>query len=114
MWPDPPVGAERLGPLPDLRDRRQDGVRMTARNWPKEFRAVVSTFDWPAMAQLAREYATHLYTLPNLPDSVGHVLLALRQSKRYEELELVADAALAHGPGTPCAVRRHYAQALVD
>jgi V8-like Glu-specific endopeptidase/tetratricopeptide (TPR) repeat protein len=86
---------------------------MTARNWARQFRAAVSTFDWPALAQLASEYATHLYTVPNLPDSVGQVLLALRQSQRYEELELVADAALAHGPEPP-AVRRHYAQALVD
>src|SRR6185437_12788333 len=46
-------------------------------------------------------------------DSVGQVLLVLRQSRRYEELELVADAALAHGPDAP-AVRRLYAQALVD
>src|SRR3954469_22487598 len=86
---------------------------MTPPNWPKQFRAAVSTFDWPALAQLAAEYTTHLYTVPNLPDSVGQVLLALRQSQRYKELELVADAALAHGPEAH-AVRRHYAQALVD
>ena len=48
-----------------------------------------------------------------LPDSVGQVLLVLRQSLRYEDLELVADAALAHRPDAP-AVRRLYAQALVD
>ena len=86
---------------------------MTSRTWPKQFRAAASTFDWPALAQLAAEYATHLYAAPTLPDSVGQVLLVLRQSRRYEELELVADAALAHGPDAP-AVRRHYAQALVD
>ena len=68
----------------------------------------------PALIELAAEYATHLYAAPDtLPDSVGQVLLVLRQSLRYEELELVADAALAHGPDAP-AVRRHYAQALVD
>ena len=86
---------------------------MTSRTWPKQFRAAASTFDWPALAQLAAEYATHLYAIPKPPDSVGQVLLVLRQSRRYEELELVADAALAHGPDAP-AVRRHYAQALVD
>ena len=86
---------------------------MTSPNWPKQFRAAASTFDWPALAQLAAEYATHLYAIPKPPDSVGQVLLVLRQSRRYEELELVADAALAHGPDAP-AVRRHYAQALVD
>src|SRR5262249_61477934 len=51
--------------------------------------------------------------IPKPPDSVGQVLLVLRQSRRYEELELVADAALAHGPDAP-AVRRYYAQALVE
>ena len=86
---------------------------MTSRNWSKQFRAAASTFDQPALAQLAAEYATHLYTVPTLPDSVGQVLLILRQSRRYEELELVADAALALGPDAT-AVRRHYAQALVD
>src|SRR5829696_1503633 len=90
-----------------------DGVRMISRNWPKQFRAAASTFDWAALAQLAAEYATHLYAIPKPPDSVGQVLLVLRQSRRYQELELVADAALAHGLDAP-AVRRYYAQALVD
>ena len=74
---------------------------MTSRTWPKQFRAAASTFDWPALAQLAAEYATHLYAIPKPPDSVGQVLLVLRQSRRYEELQLVADAALAHGPDAP-------------
>jgi V8-like Glu-specific endopeptidase len=86
---------------------------MTSRNWLKQFRAAASTFDSPALAQLAAEYAAHLYAVPTLPDIVGQILLVLRQSRRYEELELVADAALAHGHDAP-AVRRHYAQALVD
>jgi V8-like Glu-specific endopeptidase len=86
---------------------------MTSPTWPKRFRAAASTFDWPALAQLAAEYATHLYAIPKPPDSVGQVLLVLRQSRRYEELELVADAALAHEPDAP-AVRRYYAQAVVD
>jgi V8-like Glu-specific endopeptidase len=86
---------------------------MTSPNWPKQFRAAASTFDWPGLEQLAAEYATHLYAVPKPPAGVGQILLILRQSRRYEELELVADAALAHGPDGP-AVRRHYAQALVD
>src|SRR3954447_6385975 len=86
---------------------------MTRQNWSKQFRAAASTFDRPALAQLAADYAAHLYTVAILPDSVGQVLLVLRQSRRYEELELVADAALAYGLDAP-AVRRHYAQALVD
>src|SRR3954470_10284496 len=91
-----------------------DGVPMTRQNWPKQFRAAASTFDWPALAQLAADYAAHLYTVAMLPGNVGQILLVLRQSRRYEELELVADAALAHGPDAPAAVRRHYAQALVE
>jgi hypothetical protein len=86
---------------------------MTSRHWPKEFRTAASTFDMSALGQLAADYASYLYAVADLPDSVGQVLLILRQSRRYEELELVADAALAHGSGAP-AVRRHYAQALVD
>jgi V8-like Glu-specific endopeptidase len=87
---------------------------MTRQNWPKQFRAAASTFEWPALAQLAADYAAHLYTVAMLPGNVGQILLVLRQSRRYEELELVADAALAHGPDAPAAVRRHYAQALVE
>ena len=40
---------------------------MTSPNWPKQFRAAASTFDWPALAQLAAEYATHLYAVPKRP-----------------------------------------------
>jgi V8-like Glu-specific endopeptidase len=86
---------------------------MTRRNWPKQFRSAASTFDVPALEQLASEYAAHLYAVPALPESVGQILVILRQSLRYEELERVADAALAHGLDAPL-VRRQYAQALVD
>jgi V8-like Glu-specific endopeptidase len=86
---------------------------MSSQNWPRQFRTAASTFDWPAVAQLAAEYVTRLYASSELPDNVGQVLLVLRQHRRYEELKLVADAALAHGPDAP-AVRRLYAQALVD
>ena len=86
---------------------------MTRRNWTKQFRAAASTFDSPALQQLAAEYAAHLYAAPALPEDVSQILLVLRQSLRYEELELVADAALAHGVDSPV-VRRQYAQALVD
>jgi V8-like Glu-specific endopeptidase len=106
-------GRDLVGAGPAGAESPDDGVHMTPQNWPKQFRAAVSTFDWPVLGQLAAEYATHLYAVPTLPDSVGQVLLVLRQSRRYEELELVADAALAHGLDAP-AVRRHYAQALVD
>src|SRR5829696_8152757 len=91
-WPFGPWG--RRGPAalrhapPAGAGSAADGVRVTSPNWPKQFRAAASTFDQPALAQLAAEYATHLYTVPKLPNSVRPVLLILRQSRRYEELEL--------------------------
>jgi len=86
---------------------------MTRRNWVKQFRAAAATFDRAALIELASEYKAHLYATDTLPDSVTLVLQILRQALRYEELEVVADAALAHGIDLP-AVRRQYAQALVD
>ena len=86
---------------------------MTRRNWVKEFRAAAATFDRAALIELASEYKAYLYATDTLPDSVTLILLILRQALRYEELEVVADAALAHGIDLP-AVRRQYAQALVD
>lgn len=86
---------------------------MTRRNWARDFRAVAATFDHGALDQLAADYSAHLYAAPTLPGDVGQVLLALRQARRHESLELVADAALAHQPDSPV-VRRQYAQALVD
>ena len=86
---------------------------MTRRNWVRQFRAAASTFDWSALHELASEYADGLYAVPVLPEDVRQVLLVLRQSLRYEDLKLVADAALAHGLDAPV-VRQQYAQALVD
>ena len=86
---------------------------MSGRNWVAEFRRAASTFDWRALTALSDAYAEHLYSLPELPSSVPTVLMVLRQNLRYEGLEAVADAALAHGIDVP-AVRRQYAQALVD
>lgn len=86
---------------------------MTGRNWVAEFRHAASTFDWAALTTLSGDYAGHLYSLAEPPTTVPAVLLILRQNLRYEELEAVADAALAHGIDVP-AVRRQYAQALVD
>lgn len=87
---------------------------MSGRNRVKEFRAAAATFDWPALHGLACDYATELYSVSALrPEDVTKVLMILRQALRYEDLEIVADAALAHELVTP-AVRRYYAQALVD
>ena len=85
---------------------------MTERNWAAEFGRAASTFDRSTLATLSREYTADLYAVAEPPD-VGHVLQVLRQTLRYEDLELVADAALAHRPDAPV-VRRLYAQALVD
>ena len=86
---------------------------MTTRKWRAEFSAAASTFDWPTLAQLSREFVHALYSAPAPLDSVAGVLQLLRENLRYEELEEVADAALAFKIGSP-AVRRQYAQALVD
>jgi V8-like Glu-specific endopeptidase len=91
----------------------RDGVLVTPRNWVRQFRAAASTFDWSALHELASEYAADLYAAQDLRPDVGQVLQVLRQALRYEDLELVADAALAHRPDAPV-VRRLYAQALVD
>jgi V8-like Glu-specific endopeptidase len=86
---------------------------VTGRNWVAEFSQAASTFDWAALTDLSDDYTNYLYDLAEPPDTVAKVLLILRQNLRYEELEAVADAALAHGIDVP-AVRRQYAQALVD
>ena len=86
---------------------------MTARRWRAEFSAAASTFDWATVTRLSRKFVTALYASPTPHDAVDAVLLLLRENLRYEELEGGADAALAFGPGSP-AVRRRYAQALVD
>jgi hypothetical protein len=86
---------------------------MTTRNWRADFSAAASTFDWPTLAQLSREYAAALYASPDRLNSVDQVLQLLRENLRYEDLEVVADAALAFEIESP-SVRRQYAQALVD
>jgi len=86
---------------------------MTARRWRAEFSAAASTFDWATVTRLSRKFVTALYASPTPHDAVDALLLLLRENLRYEELEEGADAALAFGPGSP-AVRRRYAQALVD
>ena len=83
------------------------------RRWDAEFRLAAAIFDRVALAQLSADYADALYAAPRLPATVGAVLQTLRQSLCHEEMELVADAALAHEIDSPV-VRRQYAQVLVD
>ena len=85
-----------------------------SRDWETEFRGAARTFDRVRLGELATGFAAELYALPELPVRlVRLVLQLLRQNLRYEELEIVADAALAHDVELPV-VRRQYAQALVD
>ncbi len=91
---------------PEMRDR-------DTRRWDAEFRLAAAIFDRVALAQLSADYADALYAAPRLPATVGAVLQTLRQSLCHEEMELVADAALAHEIDSPV-VRRQYAQVLVD
>jgi hypothetical protein len=86
---------------------------MTARRWRAEFSAAASTFDWATLNRLSREFVKALYASPAPHNAVDAVLQLLRENLRYEEVEEVADAALAFGPGS-AAIRRQYAQALVD
>ena len=86
---------------------------MTARRWRAEFSAAASTFDWATLNRLSREFVKALYASPEPHNAVDAVLQLLRENLRYEEVEEVADAALAFGPGS-AAIRRQYAQALVD
>ena len=86
---------------------------MTGRRWLAEFGRAASRFDAAALAALSSDYADHIYSLGRPPDTVPQVLDLLRRNLRYEALTKVADAALAHGIDVP-AVRRQYAQALVD
>jgi hypothetical protein len=89
------------------------GVRVSDRNWVAEFRRATSTFNWVELADLSEAYVESLYRASVLPTSVPRVLQILRQNRRYQELESVADAALAHDVDV-AGVRRQYAQALVD
>ncbi len=86
---------------------------MIDRPWRREFGAAAATFDWAALGSLSHEFVEALYASAAPPESVDAVLQLLRENLRYQELKEVADAALAFGIGSP-AVRRQYAQALVD
>lgn len=91
-----------------------EGARVPAeRGWVKEFQTAAATFDIPGLATLSHEYVDHLYGVPTPPSSVRRIMQILRQNLCFEDLEAVADAALAHDLHA-ATVRRQYAQALVD
>jgi V8-like Glu-specific endopeptidase len=91
-----------------------EGARVPAeRGWVKEFQTAAATFDIPGLSALSHEYVDHLYGAPAPPSSVRRVMQILRQNLCFEDLEAVADAALAYDLDA-ATVRRQYAQALVD
>ena len=107
--PTPPAQA----PLALIRTSRTETRDRDTRRWDAEFRLAAAIFDRVALARLSADYAAALYAAPRLPTTVGAVLQTLRQNLCHEEMELVADAALAHEIDSPV-VRRQYAQVLVD
>ena len=107
--PTPPAQA----PLGLIRTARTETRDRDTRRWDAEFRLAAAIFDRVALARLSADYAAALYAAPRLPTTVGAVLQTLRQNLCHEEMELVADAALAHEIDSPV-VRRQYAQVLVD
>lgn len=85
------------------------------RSWLRQLRVAAETFDWPVVTAVADEYVEHLRRAASTPDlpEVREILEMLRAHLRYDELRRVADAALGAGL-EHAAVRRQYAQALVD
>jgi V8-like Glu-specific endopeptidase len=103
---------------------RSEGVARAAaddaprtRNWRVEFTTTADTFEWDDLHALSTQYVEEINGRTSLNSEqvreVRDVLEVLRTNLRYEDLELVADAALAHDLAGS-AVRRLYAQALVD
>jgi hypothetical protein len=85
------------------------------RSWLRELRVAAETFDWPAVTAVTDGYVEHLWRSASTPalSEVREILQMLRAHLRYDELRRVADAALGAGL-EDAAVRRQYAQALVD
>lgn len=83
--------------------------------WEVDFATAVSRFDWQRVADLAEGYVRWLRGSSNpVPSSQAkQVLTLLREHRRYNELLRVSDALLGHGV-EDAAVKRQFAQALVD
>jgi hypothetical protein len=106
----------RRRPRPGRVEATED-VGSSNHNWRVEFTAAADTFQWDDLHVLSTRYVQEINGHTSLESEkareVRDVLDILRTNLRYEDLELVADAALAHNP-SGAAVRRLYAQALVD
>jgi V8-like Glu-specific endopeptidase len=109
--------AAQHAPRPEGVPRAAGDDAVTTRNWRVEFTRVADTFDWDDLHVLSTQYVEEINGRRRLDGEkvreVKAVLDVLRTNLRYEDLELVADAALAHDLAGS-AVRRLYAQALVD
>ncbi len=84
-------------------------------SWRRTVQQAARQFDWPQLAQVVEDYVRYLRSTPEIEDAqqIKAILSLLRESRRYEELLRVADAALGHGL-TDAAIKRQLAQALVD
>ena len=71
-------------------------------------------YDWASLRKLAAEYARRLHASAIVPQAeVTQVLDLLRESRQYDALMSVADAALANHSEAP-GIWRRYAQALIE
>jgi len=84
-------------------------------SWEAEFVNATRSFEWQQVAGLANDYVTHLRNTSEYvsPPEAKAILALLRENRRYNELLRVSDALLGHGV-EDAAVKRQFAQALVD
>ncbi|WP_420749363.1 trypsin-like serine peptidase [Rhodococcus sp. O3] len=82
--------------------------------WIDRIACSAGTFDWPEVGRIVQEYCRFLRGPDEQPPAeVMWMLAGLRRYRRFDDVIAVADAALGRGLDLP-AVRRQYAQALVD
>jgi hypothetical protein len=84
-------------------------------SWESQFVQATRSFEWQRVAELANDYVRHLRNSSeyvSAPEAKS-ILALLRENRRYNELLRVSDALLGHGV-EDAAVKRQFAQALVD
>ena len=100
-----------------MQDPRVHGEGRTSLDvsWESDFVVATRSFEWQRVAELADEYVRHLRSTGEYvsgPEAKA-ILALLRENRRYNELLRVSDALLGHGVDD-AAVKRQFAQALVD
>ena len=85
----------------------------TTKKLHRQICTAVDQFDWDKARRLAAEYAQRLRTSQHLKRTDYDLLQLLRNTRQYDAVTEVADAALAVAPDDRT-VWRNYAQALVD